>query len=509
MMDNTIDPLALMGKIKPNLFPMQVPLVSSKSIELESYGLTTGDHPPSFSDAMAQASQHVSRATPSNPAPMDTPSSTAAAQQIGAIRSVSKIYEGLAFIPQDILARVDQLKEKSNFEKTSDPQYVYLPDLIPKNPSRLEDTSIESQVYDKAFLKWAEENPGERATSPHNLNMLHGMDTNPFKEGDTGNFTLFQSSPYFRALHTQSMTPRNIIQKLDPAFWSSINQTIEDIAHTDYTTLSPTELRKLKNPYGNTRPGLSIQNVTDPFTDSGTDSFDIRANFNGVLESNIWKTWQSKDSFRFLNRLWEASTRVDDVLRELFGKASNMPSATFEASLRGKTDQASIKALQTAKASVSARLTQWWDTIGTHLDEATLLPFGLLSSLAPLMAATKDLGNWSDRQPTAPMGDSLGFQSKMITDYLSQIQTEYLQGKFKVRDGLGTKDFPLGSDTTIREVIDQLTKDGVLDPQGRILYKGDVDAIPLHNILPSETDREQVRNVLRERMIGQFSLEVQ
>jgi len=511
MMDNSIDPLALVGKIKPNLFPMQAPLVTSKSIDLESYGLKPGEeNAPTFSDAMTKASQQVSRATPSgSPPPGSPPSPSSTDQKIGALRSVSKIYEGLAFIPQDILARVDQLKDKANFEKTTDPHYVYLPDLIPKNPSRLDDASLESQVYDKAFLKWAEENPGERATSPHNLNMLHGMDTNPFKDGDAMNFSLFQSSPYFKALHTQSMTPRNIIQKLDPTFWDSINQTIDAIAKTDYATLTPVELRELKNPYGNARPGLAIQNVADPFTDSGTDSFDIRANFNGVLESNVWKNWDTKTSFRFLNRLWEASTRVDDVLRELFGKASNMPTATFEASLVGKTDQASIQALQTAKQGVTTRLTQWWDTVGTHLDESTLLPFGLLSSLAPLMAATKDLGNWSDRQGASPMGDSLGFQGKMIADYLSQIQTTYLNQTFKVADGLGAKDFPLGSDATIQDVMAQLRKEGVLDPQGRIIYKGDLDTLSLNSVLTSKTDIEQVKNVLRERQIGRFSLEVQ
>lgn len=506
---DVLDPSAMMGKVKPTMFPRQLPLIESKKLDLASYGAVSDDtESTSFKTTMANTEKTMPRLS-NTPRNTDTPVASTLENdtRLAAVRSIGKLYEGFAFVPQDVLAKVDQLKESANYEKVKDPNYVYLPNLIPSSSPT--DHSIEAEVYDHKFLEWVAENPGERATSPHNLNLLHGMDTNPFKEGDTENFTLFQSSPYFKALHNQSMTPRNIIQKLDPMFWKTINQTIDDIANTNLDQLPASVLKQLKNPYGRETASLSIKNVEDPFTDSGTDQFDIHANFSGILESNIWQSWKEPTTFRFVNRLWEASTRVDDVLREIFGNATDMPSSKYEKSLIDKTDKASIEAMQTMRQRVIGRVTQWWDHVGQHLDLTTLLPFGLLSALAPLMATTKDLGNFTDSTSLSTEGDTLGFKDKIISDYLTELKRDYLTKRFKSKKQLDPDQFSQLSPTQLKGLMKSLDNGKQLDALGRVGEGFDANQVDIKGLgLPNDV-AEDIQNTLKEYQIGTFSLEVQ
>jgi len=348
----------------------------------------------------------------------------------------------------------------------------------------------------------------------------------------------FQKSPFYSALHTASMSPRNILQNLDPAIWDTVNQGVDEILGTDFAGMNLDQKMKLKNPFGSDHPGLEWKGVADPFSDNKIDSFDISANFHTVVSSGVWQYWDDTQVFEFVNRLWEARTRSDDVLREILGKASSFPdiravpekaTPTWETpdSTVAKVSVATPKtleekeiaskqelALQTfdqTEDKVIQNIDAWWDRVGGGFDEATVLPFGLLSTFAPLMQTMMDWGNWGESIAKATgQSDALGFKDKMINGYLNYTSNQYVFKKFK-GDGLVTSDMlVLDSAKGSQSLWSDLVSAGYLDGQGHLTDKVDSSNpdFPL-NLNVSEGDKVRIREVLRQAAVGSFSLDVQ
>lgn len=534
-------------QVKPTIFPPRLDVRSDKNIELDS-DQDVMQRQTSYEKLFQQVQENVAKslgASKASSAEIAAKSKASAPaldpmlQRVMINRSIAKLYEGFGFLPQDILAKSDMVKNKSNFERVKDPDYVYLPDFIKTQAlTDADKTSFEKQIFEEGYFKLVEEGLAEGHTSPHNLNLMQGIGSNPFKDGDEKNYMRFQKSPFYSALHTQSMSPRNILENLDPEIWQTINAGIDEILDTDFANMSLEKKLKLKNPFGAERPGLKWENVSDPFTDNDIDSFDVYANFHTTVSSGVWQFWDDRQVFDFVNRLWEARTRSDDVLREIMGKATSFPdiytvpdkatplwevadsessdetSVTTQSVSQTEISAKQVQALQTfesTESSVLNHIDQWWDAVGKGMDEATVLPFGLLSSFAPLMQTMMDWGNWGDQIAKATgQGDALGFKDKMINGYLNHVSTQYVFKKFK-GDGLVAPEMLVGDSTKGAQVLwSELVDKGYLDTQGRVTSKFDPSNpdFPLAVNL-SEGDKVRVRAVLRQASLGSFSLDVQ
>jgi hypothetical protein len=538
-------------QIKPTIFPPRLDVRSDKNINLDSdqelnQKLTA--YEKLFQSVQANVEKSLGQKTvdpkvATNKAPAMDP----ALQRVMVNRAISKVYEGFGFLPQDILAKSDMTKNKFNYERVKDPNYVYLPDFIKSQQvADVDQVSFEKEIFEEGFFKLMEDVPGEGHTSPHNLNLMQGIGSNPFKDGDAENYMRFQKSPFYSALHTASMSPRNILQNLDPEIWATINQGIDEILDTDFAGMDLEKKLKLKNPFGAENPGLKWENVADPFADNNIDSFDIYANFHTVVSSGVWQFWDDTQVFNFVNRLWEARTRSDDVLREILGKASLLPnirsvpekatpiwnktdesqdraasavvSSSFSAPKTVAQSEIAAKqaaALQTfdaTEAGVLKHVDQWWDRVRGGFDEATVLPFGLLATFTPLMQTMMDWGNWGDRisSATGRATDGLGFKDKMINGYLNHTSNQYVFKKFK-GDGLVTAEMLLSDSTQgSKNLWSDLVAAGYLDGQGRVTDKVDSSNpdFPL-KLNVSEGDKIRIREVLRQASVGSFSMDVQ
>ncbi|NDC82282.1 hypothetical protein EB093_01270 [bacterium] len=514
-----IDPFR--DKIKPTFLPPRVDPRAQKRIEADDvhsfYGLPTGESFEKTADQIGAAIEKNYRRLAGDARSVDDVSSAAEriARQVMGQRQISKIYEGLSLLPQNILANADQINDTFNYERVKDSDYVYLPSVLkPQYDPSGSKESIEEQVYSQRFYELVGQDPADQSTSPHNLNLFHGMGSNPFKEGDSTSFETFQKSQFFSALHKQSMTPRNILEKLDPHFWQIINDGVDSISATDFRKLSQDQLKLIKNPYGNAHFGLNWEGVSDPFQDNKFKTFDISANFHTIVSSQLWKTWDQATTFAFVNRLWEASTRVDDVLREIIGKASNAPVSDELAKSLGKTPGDFVETNAARNEQMVKHVDDWWQRVGKGLNEAEVLPFGLLASFAPLMQTMKDWGNWADsieaKSGINKGGDTFGFKEQMISSYVNHSLQNYVFKKFAGNNKL-TPALVGGGDEKLGESqFRELQSCGYLDVSGHLTDKFDPSKSDFElQVGFSSGEKARVRDVLRQASVGAFSLDIQ
>ncbi len=429
-----------------------------------------------------------------------------------AARQMEGIYEGIgSFLPNEILAKIEQSKEKWNFENLKAKNYNYLPDQL-KNPFYKVDPKLEADLFNQGFIKNAT-NMGIGNTMPHNATLLYGIGSNPFKKDDP-NYELFEKSPLFRDLHAQSLSPRRVLQKLDPNFWSKNSDMIKKIQDYPFIQDNSKSASGLHNPDG--QESLNWSNVADPFSDRDGKTFDIKANYNTLLSSQVWRTWDTDRTFAFINRAWESKTRFFGVLRSILGKASDLVAKQeAESSSTSTTDATSTTDSTTTTTdpieAAKQKINDWWTSKGSKMDEVMLFGFGLLSSATPYAAEMMDWGNWGEDESTRALtAGSSGFREQMVNGYLKNASNDFIRSHFKAKKGLTTADLKADSDTQAQGIWKRLLEYGYIDGEGTVLSKFDTSDpnAPLDlGISAAQTD--SVRTLLRERAIGSFSLEVQ
>lgn len=472
---------------KPSFFPPSVDVRPRKVWKLED-GSELKANTQSFDKAFEKALSNQKKEE--------------AEANIKASRQTEAIYEGIGgFIPRDILAKIEQTKNRFNFENPDkDPTYQYYPDKL-ETPFYKSDPTMESDIFNASFLTSKDNVPGAENTLAHNANLLYGIDTNPFLKGDEENYDIFENNPYYKDLHTQSKSPRSILQKLDPTFWDSMNSSMTLIQNTSINGVA-----------------LNLDNVANPFQDTQNDikTIDIKANFHTVIASQLWRGWNDSNVFHFINRAWEARSRIEGTMREILGKnADIIPAAKAEttAATNASEATASPEAADSPKTESVAltKVKAWWDSIGSKLDEPRVLPFGLLSSMAPAMSEMMDWGNWGDEAAQNLDKEknvkSSGFREKMISSYLRYASDHYVLSGFKSSKPLSPADLPVDN---VKTVWSNLITKGYIDAAGNVKSEfnaKDPDFSLGIGLEPGEEDT--VRNRLREAVIGQFSLDVQ
>ncbi len=449
---------------KPTILPLQVDVRPKRVWRLED-GTDLKPSSSSFQETLTQAL---------NGAPSGKDSVIKAQASIKASRQIESLYEGAGFLPLDVLARIEQTGDSGNFENPTDPTYVNYSDKLKAMLSG-QDPALAKDVFQADPAQFSERFPGEGTTLAHNATLLYGIGTNPFKGQDKSNNQVFTTNAFYKDLHTQSKSPRSILQKLDPQFWDSMTGDVQLIEDSS----------------------LSLKKVKDPFFDNGDiKSFDIHANFNTIVSSQVWKKWTDKQVFSFVNRAWEARSRMEGTLREVVGDVNNSHATT-----------------QTALSHVQS----WWDGIGSKLDEGNLLPFATLAEVAPAMESMMDWGNWGGEavdsaasKETKKKLESSGFREKMVSGYLNYMKTTYVNRQFKGKTPIDVNSFVLDNLDQKRQVKDNLITKGFIDTAGFVTSKFDATNPDFNLGIGLTKDQEnEVRIQLREASIGQFSLDVQ
>jgi hypothetical protein len=414
-----------------------------------------------------------------------------------AARQMEGIYEGIgSFLPNEILAKMEQSKAKWNFENIKSKNYTYLPDQL-KNPFYKVDPKVEADIFNQGFIK-SMKNMGLGNTMPHNATLLYGIGTNPFKKDDP-NYELFENSPLFRDLHTQSLSPRRVVQNIDPKFWQNTSDMVKAIQDYPFVEDHHNGASGLHNPDG--KAALDWDNVSDPFSDRTGKTFDIKANYNTLLSSQVWRTWDNTRKFAFINRAWESKTRFFGVLRSIMGKASELVDSSTPTDGTSSTNPGALK-------TAEQRINAWWDAKGSKMDEIMMFGFGLLSSATPYAAEMMDWGNWGEDAQNG--NKTSGFREEMVNGYLKDASDSFIHTYFKTKTGLTSADLKADSETQAKGIWNRLLTYGYIDGEGRVLSKFDISNpdTPLDLGL-SESQTDAIRTTLRERAIGQFSLEVQ
>ncbi len=389
-----------------------------------------------------------------------------------AAREIQGIYEGASFLPREDLASIEQTGTTFNFEDVASPTYVDYAAALKKIDKK--DKGLEEDLFGKNATSEAQENPGAGNTMAHNLSLLNGITTNPFKKEDTKNYNAFLNSPYYKDLHTNMQSPRRILQKLDPQFWKKINDATKQA--TTYGLSSQT-----------------IQGAADPFSDNkgSINTFDVQNNFHSTLSSKAWKGWDASLVFGFLNRAWESRTRVENILREMVGNAKDLPS---------KNDP-------NISQPVMDHVENWWQKTGSHLEESALLPFASLASIAPAMSKFMDWGNWGDNplQPSAS-----GFREKIVSDYLDYANFNYVSTQFKNNRPVVAQDFAFDSQAEGDRIFQSLVSKNWISSSGMVSPTLTSTALDAPLGLGFASDKElRIRKILKEALIGDLSLEFQ
>lgn len=435
------------------------------------------------------------------------------------VRQVSKIYEGLGgFLPRSVLGSIVQSQNKTNRERLKDDDYIYYADVIDAAFSNDEtDDVVKRSIFNQRYFDTIDESPASGNTLAHDVNIFHGMDTNPFlQEKDK---KAFQNDPLYSAMNTQSMSPRSILQKLDPNYWNNMEKIVNRIQNMDVTDyLNKEEVSQ--SPYLSGDDGdLNWENAPDPFSDNDIDTFDIKANYNAVLMSQVWERFNSEEVFAFVNRSWESSTRLSDVLREMIGFSKDLP-ITEDMMLfqdegtggLGEGTESLFDSADAAKEKDAAsydRLDEWWTEIGQHLDLDTLLTFGALAASVPATFAMMDWGNWADETEAAQNSKVL-FRDKMVLGYLDYVNSEYIYNKFQGDRRIEFRDILNDNEEESTNFWNALVEGGYMSEGGVITDKFDPsDPTFDFGIKASDDQINRAREAMREAFFGSFSFAAQ
>ena len=480
-------------------------------------------------------------------------------------RGIEGIYEGVAgFFSPSTLAQIEQVGDAGNFEDPKSATYTDMRSVLGQNPMYQADPALQQKIFQSKLLEKAKKSPGQGYTMPHNMSLLYGIGSDPFKKWDKDNKEKFGNAESYTDLHDQSLSPRNILQQMDPTFWSSVKGLVDRVK-TVHTA-------SFKN-RGDAANSLSWTDVPEIFTDaqqkdeSGqvTNAFDVRPNYYSIVTSQMWRTMTKQDTFNFVTMAAEAKTRAHNVLRQIMGPAKLMrdastlvaktlgtddadsiitSSATTDTSgasaapASGSTDatpptdattdttlNAAVPLTDTAQDTAGkmsralSKVDSWWDNVGKKLDEAQMFPYGLLADIAPAMETMMNWGNWdTDIAAVSPSGGAAGadaaaddpamaFRSKMVSDYLEQFGSTYLpkfEGDQKVTLGALSK----VTDTQGNAVFSALKSHGLINSAGELQPSFDPNSTSLDLGL-EPTLQTKVLSYLKDTYRGNFSLDQQ
>ncbi len=463
---------------------------------------------------------------------------------VAATRQMAKFAKLLDFFPSAKLALMDQIRSVGNFERINAADYVDLRKslnrafwnndltMIPENmfdkkgniinpPNMLDDLikevnesygdqknaqavlatlksygNTKDQQYGKPSAQLFS---GQGNTWLHNLNLYHGAKSwNPFKDPKSREYKDFESNPLFLSMGQQFMTPLQAAAKKDPTLWAKINATMTEIQNTQFYDDPKTGRKAFKNPNEvKDNHDLNWQNVPDPYSDSGTKTFDVNANYYAMTESQMWKYWDDSKVFAFMMHSWEARSRGVSAYKEVLGR-------TFELPNPAETNAA----VYTAQVqSVVVKSEQWFNSVGAKMqNKSMMIAFGVMIKMAHSISSMFDTwGDWGGGAATASnvavTNPVFGFRNRMMEGYINYAKQNQL--KRYIPDGKVAQ-------SDVRDAVwSALRSTGYVDENGVVDTKVFRPNAPdfTFNIGLDAATQANTMVVLRNAVLGSFSIE--
>jgi hypothetical protein len=496
------------------------------------------------------------------------------------LRELSKIKSGVSFLPTELIARIEITGTKGNYERIDDEDYVnYAEKLSTPFYSSEEIDELAQQIFGSSFYEelLKEAFPAEENTLPHNTN-LYGRDTNIFRKSDALGRHIYQNSEYFSSMHNEILGTRGVLDDLYPGFYQDIQNVMNEIQDMK---ISKGAQAAFANPnVKNDDNDLNWEMAVDPYSDSikaqetmaeklggsgfaGEASelenelkeaqavakeykgkFDIEANNNTILMSGLWGGFDNKQSFSFINSLWEDMGRFNSMFSGITGPANalnklveNENAMISEESVflaadedvratlenrrtdgddsliyqEGVSEEVAVKEIDAIReAKLMDNMLEWWGNVEGGMTEVSALTVGMALSSAPTIMKLMDFSTAASSN-----GNSLdsvknkneGFKEKMVKDYFEYINEEYVQRDFLAETGVTAAQFR-GADKSGKGFWDLLVNNDYIDNYGRVLRSFDAqDSGFFEENGLSEEQGDLIVSSLNQAKLGGMSLD--
>ncbi|RAP36162.1 hypothetical protein DID80_05470, partial [Candidatus Marinamargulisbacteria bacterium SCGC AAA071-K20] len=218
---------------------------------------------------------------------------------------MTSIQQGFDSLPLHLLAMMELENSINNFEKVKDKNFANyasaLQGSLVQAQSKLDETKRKkaSGIEDEDEEDIDGESPlvAEGSTYLHNANLYKGLSTdNPFKEQDETH-EVYEDNPIFAMqkdefMNTQSVRGKEVKERVD----------------------------KITQKHQDSMPAL--EGVTDPYTDTKVEEFEIRGNYHTLLTNPaLRESWKDEDYHAHLLGRWSDRKNVSKVVRSVGGKA--------------------------------------------------------------------------------------------------------------------------------------------------------------------------------------------
>lgn len=204
------------------------------------------------------------------------------------------IYNGIDFLHPSLLAKIDQIGHRANFEATSNPKYNNFNNVLMNGVVGALNAGFKRKKERKQNI---DDNLFPFGQNPHNVNAYSGIkDVIPLKKMSEDH-TTFQKTPLYDLLSNNFYSP---LREMGKQQWDEMQEVL---------TIIDSAAGKLTNQF-------------DPFTDNNIEQFTINSNHNDILENQeLWENWDNKTSFNYLLGRWESIKKYYKGIRTFTGKA--------------------------------------------------------------------------------------------------------------------------------------------------------------------------------------------
>jgi len=439
-------------------------------------------------------------------------------QQQQANRDIEGVYQGIGgFFSKTTLAEIEQIGSAGNYEAKEKDGYQDLRAIFKNNPIYKSDKALEAKLFGKDPML-SGKFPGQGMTMPHNMTLLYGIGSDPFKKWDKENKETFLTDETYADLHTGSVSPRRILERLDPNFWQKVSRIKERTQNIRSSSLKQKkeendETINFKNPSG--ADSLSWTDIPEIYEDvqvrdkngKVTNSFDIHPNYYELVTSQLWRTMTQEDIFNFVTFAAEAKTRSFNVLRRLIGSAKTLVPTQTPTQEQDRENTPTAQDIDdTMIKSALGNFEKWWNSEGEKLDDTQMYPYGILANLAPAMTTMMDWGKWGEDvadNANAP-NTTAKFQDKMVGDYLAQLELQYLPA-FKGSRTLSESELGIGTEGQGTSLFKQLVQKRVITSAGTL----DIGYSPELTSLGLDISKDQEATILsklRSAAFGPFNI---
>ena len=368
-----------------------------------------------------------------------------------------------------------------------------------------EDSYTSSEDMLDEFINRVEEvgfdSPAEQTTIAHDVNMYKG-EANVFKKQEYESYEFFNNSIHTKQLINGSVSPKRVLEELEPGFWSQVRNDYKDIQQFELR-MSPEELRKLNVDFiDRENLDLNWENAPDAYSDNKSNSLEINANSVDILKAGFWKRFTPQQTFSFIQNYWENAQRSMDFMREWLGFSKNQAHSSHvnNAELASDIVQENIEKTRLTLENIDRK----WDLDSSHLKSVEVLHMSIAPQLLPEAVEKLDIRNNTTFRPGTQ--SMVKFEEKLLTDYMQHLRETFLIPNFTAQQQFDSERLTNQSLHNQNLILNLLKQNGVLTSNNTIVDSIDVNDESFSlDYLEGFGDTTLIRNELRRISISSFN----